>query len=96
MTLNPSATDPSVIDSSASDLSASDSRAIDPSAGWDNATQAAARPSGGYRDDHGLGRLPGMVLVLSLKHRVALGVARGHRAALTDGRESGRTSRLHG
>jgi hypothetical protein len=61
-----------------------------------SAPKPAARPSGGYRDDHGLGRLPGMVLVLSLKHRVALGVARGHRAALTDGRESGRTSRLHG
>jgi hypothetical protein len=29
----------------------------------------AARPSGGYRDNHGLGRLLGMVLVLSLKHR---------------------------
>jgi hypothetical protein len=49
--------------------------------------QPAARPSGGYRNDHGLGRLLGMVLVLSLKHRVAPGVARGHRAALTDGRE---------
>jgi hypothetical protein len=46
----------------------------------------AARSSGGYRDDHGLGRFLGMVLVLSLKHGVAPGT-RGHRAAPTDGRE---------
>jgi hypothetical protein len=37
MTLNSSASD-----SSAIDLSTNDSRAIDPSADWDNATQAAA------------------------------------------------------
>jgi hypothetical protein len=49
--------------------------------------EPAARPSGGYRDDHGLGRLLGMVLVLSLKHRAPPGVARSRRAAFTDGRE---------
>jgi hypothetical protein len=57
--------------------------------------EPAARPSGGYRDDCGLGRLLGMVLVLSLKHR-------SHRAsrAVVAPRSptvgSGRTSRLHG
>jgi hypothetical protein len=33
----------------------------------------ATRSSGGHRDDHGLGRFLGMVLVLSLKHRVPPG-----------------------
>jgi hypothetical protein len=46
-----------------------------------SAPKPATRPSGGYRDDHGLGHLPWMVLVLSLKHAVAPGVARGRRAA---------------
>jgi hypothetical protein len=49
--------------------------------------EPATRPSGGYRDHRGLGCLLGMVLVLSLKHRVAPGVACGRRAALADGRE---------
>jgi hypothetical protein len=49
--------------------------------------EPATRPSGRYRDHHGLGCLLGMVLVLSLRRRVTPGVARGCRAALTDGRE---------
>jgi hypothetical protein len=42
MTFNPSVANPSATDPSAIDLTADDSRAIDPSAGWDDATQAAS------------------------------------------------------
>jgi hypothetical protein len=55
----------------------------------------AARPSGRYRDDHGLGCLPGMVLVLSLKHRVPP-ASRAVVAPRSLTVASGRTSGLHG
>jgi hypothetical protein len=50
-----------------------------------SAPKPAARSSGGYRDNHGLGRLLGMVLVLSLKHGVAPGNPRTSRRAYREG-----------